>query len=97
MAFCAWVSLLNSQRSSSPLSAIFLPIEYSPGSLAVHRERREHRVFNKLLQLIPGLEECLMEKSEQEATLPAELVMSHVPLLMHHDTIGILMNDSIQI
>jgi hypothetical protein len=41
-----------------------------------YREQREHRVFNKLLQLIPGLEERLMEKSEEEATLMAELVTS---------------------
>ena len=38
-----------------------------------------------------------MEKSEEEATLLAELVTSQVPSLMHHDTIGILTKDSIQI
>lgn len=38
------------------------------------RERREHRVFMKLLQMIPGLEERLVQSSEPEVVLIADLV-----------------------
>ena len=38
------------------------------------RERREHRVFDKLLQMVPGLEERLLTGSEEEITFVAELV-----------------------
>lgn len=30
------------------------------------RERREHRVYQALLQMIPGLEERLMEASDED-------------------------------
>jgi hypothetical protein len=40
------------------------------------RERREHRVFQELLKSVPGLEERLMEGSEEEVGLLAELVSS---------------------
>jgi hypothetical protein len=43
-------------------------------SIILRRERREHRVFNKLLQLIPALEDRLMEKSEEEISFMAEQV-----------------------
>jgi hypothetical protein len=38
------------------------------------RERREHRVFTKLLQMIPGMEERIMNSSEEEVTFVADLV-----------------------
>ena len=38
------------------------------------RERREHRVFQELLKSVPGLEERLMEGSEEEVDIVAELV-----------------------
>ena len=38
------------------------------------RERREHRVFSKLLQMVPGLEERLVGSSEPEVVLIADLV-----------------------
>jgi hypothetical protein len=38
------------------------------------RERREHRVFRLLLHMIPGLEDRIMEGSEDEIVLIAELV-----------------------
>ena len=38
------------------------------------RERREHKVFQQLLQMIPGLEECLMEGSDDDIVHVAELV-----------------------
>jgi hypothetical protein len=38
------------------------------------RERREHRVFTKLLQMIPGLEERIMNSSEEEVGFIADLV-----------------------
>jgi hypothetical protein len=80
MASCAWANSPNNQRSSSLLSAGFRVFDQNTTrSLArVPRERREHRVFNKLLQLIPALEDRLMEKSEEEITLMAELVTFRV-------------------
>jgi hypothetical protein len=38
------------------------------------REKREHDVFKSLLRLIPGLEQRLMEASEEEIEMIAELV-----------------------
>jgi hypothetical protein len=38
------------------------------------RKRREHRVFTKLLQMVPGLEERLMNSSEEEVVFVADLV-----------------------
>ena len=81
MASCAWANSPNNQRSSSLLSAGFRVFDdqNKTRSLArVPRERREHRVFNKLLQLIPALEDRLMEKSEEEITFMAELVTFRV-------------------
>jgi hypothetical protein len=51
-----------------PLDAVY--------SLTVNllRERREHRVFTKLLQMIPGLEERIMNSSEEEVGFIADLV-----------------------
>jgi hypothetical protein len=50
------------------------------------RERREHRVFTKLLQMIPGMEERIMSSSEEEVTFIMDLVRaltSAVQLLAH--------------
>jgi hypothetical protein len=38
------------------------------------RELREHRVFSRLLQMIPGLEDRLMEGSNENVIHVAELV-----------------------
>ena len=43
------------------------------------RERKEYRVFTKLLQIIPGLEERLMRSSEEEVVFIAELVCCRPP------------------
>jgi hypothetical protein len=40
------------------------------------RERREHRVFTRLLEMIPGLEERLLDGSEEGVVHIAELVCS---------------------
>ena len=40
-----------------------------------HRQRREHAVFNRLLQMVPGLEERLLNSEASEATEIAELVL----------------------
>jgi hypothetical protein len=40
----------------------------------INRERREHRVFRLLLQMIPGMEDRLMESSEEDIVHIAELV-----------------------
>jgi hypothetical protein len=38
------------------------------------RERREHRVFQQLLRMVPGLEERIMEGSGEEIGHVADLV-----------------------
>jgi hypothetical protein len=38
------------------------------------RERREHKVFQQLLQMVPGLEERLLDDSDVNIRLIAELV-----------------------
>ena len=52
-----------------------------PPSYWTHRERREHRVFKELLQMVPGLEERLLQSSEEEARLVADLVRQHILVL----------------
>jgi hypothetical protein len=41
------------------------------------RERREHAIFKELLKTIPGLEERLVQGSEDELAIVAELVGTH--------------------
>jgi len=43
----------------------------------INRERREHRVFQLLLQMIPGLQERLMESSDEHVGHIAELVREY--------------------
>jgi len=38
------------------------------------RQRREHRVFHALLRTVPGLEERLLEGSDDGAVTAAEMV-----------------------
>lgn len=38
------------------------------------RERREHKVFQELLKLVPGLEERLMTGSDDEVAITSDLV-----------------------
>lgn len=38
------------------------------------RERREHRIFNLLIQMIPGLQERLMDASAEEVVHVGDLV-----------------------
>jgi hypothetical protein len=41
---------------------------------SIGRERREHRVFQQLLQMVPGLEERLLEGSDEDVIHIGELV-----------------------
>jgi len=45
-----------------------------PEDTFTHEERREHRIFKILLQMIPGLEERLMEGSNEDVVHVAELI-----------------------
>lgn len=40
-----------------------------------YRARKEYLVFNKLLQMVPCLTEHLMEASDEESTMVADLVV----------------------
>jgi hypothetical protein len=53
--------------------------------LALHRQRHEHGVFQALLQMVPGLEERLMEGSEDDIVAIAEKVSSKLYFLHFAD------------
>jgi glycogen synthase len=77
MAFCGWVSKLTSQKSlllPSTLTPYFLSSNFYLIIVLTGRQRREHRIFRSLLQMIPGLEERLIDGSDDEAVLVAEMV-----------------------
>ena len=44
------------------------------------RERREHRIFRQLINMVAGLEEHIMEGSEEDVSYIAELVHGLHPL-----------------
>jgi hypothetical protein len=73
MAFYVKWSLLNNRKknlrpSESDCEALTTQTQSS------HRERREHRVFMQLLRMVPGLDNRLMNGSEEEAVHVADLV-----------------------
>ena len=45
-------------------------------SLVLTRERLKFKIFRELLQMVPALEACLMESSEEEVMAIGELVMT---------------------
>jgi hypothetical protein len=74
MACSAWAnSLINLKKRLQPSH-----YRSSVGSqlliMMIFRVRREHRVFTKLLQMIPNFEDRLMNSSEEEVTFIADLV-----------------------
>ena len=70
------------QRSSSLLHnpPIYAQIWRFAFNRLLYRQRREHTVFNKLLQIIPGLEEHLLNSEASEVTEIAELVFTVLTL-----------------
>lgn len=50
------------------------------------RERREHQVFRTLLQMIPGMEDRLMEGSDEDIVHIAELVCNSGASCVHFQT-----------
>jgi hypothetical protein len=75
MAFFAWVSSQSDQTKLSPTSMSFcflLPSGFH--LIAYMRERREHRIFRILLDMVPGLEDRLMGGSDDNVTHISELV-----------------------
>jgi hypothetical protein len=57
------------------------------------RERREHRIYQHLLRMVPGLEERLMEGSNEDIVHVSELVCSSFdfqqPVNIFHETYDI--------
>lgn len=76
MVSCVWESLLNSQLVHSRTStSLALRRESTPADPHPRpRERREHRVFQRLLQMIPGLEDRLMGSSADDVVHITNLV-----------------------
>ena len=66
----------GSLKSPSPPSVPAIPCFAYPIShfVLIRRQRREHRVFGMLLQMVPGLEQRLMEGSGDDVVVIAELV-----------------------
>src|ERR1700683_4872258 len=67
MAYCVWENYWKSlkRHSRTSLSCLFCSLH---GYRLTHttRERREHRIFKLLLQMIPGLEERLITGSDED-------------------------------
>jgi hypothetical protein len=79
MGCCAWESLENRQKIHFHTSTSYRSLlEYPPDSY--DSERREHSAFQKLLRTVPGLEERLMEGSDENIIHIADLV--YYPLLL---------------
>jgi hypothetical protein len=85
MAYCIWGNFQSGQMNLLPTS---IPNFSLPGCLAnlsinylILRERREHRIFQLLLQMIPGLEDRLLNGSEENVTHIAELVCFILPTI----------------
>jgi len=38
------------------------------------RQRQEHRIFEVLLQMVPGLEDCVLNSSEEDVMYIAKMV-----------------------
>jgi len=62
------------QKKRSLMSMGFDFFLLNLSSLSLCRERREHRIFERMLQMIPGLEKRLLEGSNEEVVMIAELV-----------------------
>ena len=83
-AFCTMSTLLNNgilrlrgppEQSDASLTNECIMITYFHDPKLTHiRERREHMVFQTLLQMIPGIEERLLEGSDENTLHIAELV-----------------------
>jgi hypothetical protein len=57
-----------------------------PEDTFTHEELREHRVFSRLLQMIPGLEDRLMEGSNENVIHVAELIQKGLSSARSDDT-----------
>ena len=64
---------MNPKRHSQP-SKFVICERTAIDHITVYRERREHRVFRSLLSAVPGLEDRLVNSSEEEVRMIADLV-----------------------
>jgi len=74
MAFFAWVNWLMSQMRHLRWSKFNLFCFLAGYLMVACRQRREHRVFTVLLQMVPNLEARLMEGSNENVVFIAEMV-----------------------
>lgn len=74
MGYCVWGSFPKEKRRLSRTSMLCFRSLLQDEYLKCVRERREHRIFRTLLQMIPGIEERLMEGSDEDVVHVAELV-----------------------
>jgi hypothetical protein len=65
---------LTTERVSSVINLLFCLCNFS-----CCRDRKEHRVFQRLLRMVPHLPERLMEVSNEECMVIAELVRLFSP------------------
>jgi hypothetical protein len=80
--FCAWANLPTNPRNLLLLSRCILSLPVLDHKLTIlplnFRERREHRVFRTLLNMVPGLEERLVQGTEEEVRMIADLVRAFI-------------------
>ena len=78
LADCA-EETFTQEYSMMSMSVLVFNIDF-----AINREQHEHRVFRLLLHMVPGMEDCLMEGSEEDTLHIAELVCNYSgPSHMH--------------
>lgn len=82
MACCAWENLLTSPKRHFQQSACFVPVHRLLLTCQLTRERREHLVFSHLLEMVPGLEERLLEGTDEGVVHIAELVCNHARFVL---------------
>jgi hypothetical protein len=63
-----------SWKNHSQMSKFILLLMQPIAQCSASRQRKEHKVFQLLLKMVPHLTECLMEDSEEECMVIADLV-----------------------
>jgi hypothetical protein len=76
MVFFEWANLLSSPKKHLHTSTPNALSYCSKPDSSIYRERREHKIFETLMQMVPGLVERLLEGSDESLVHIGELVFS---------------------
>jgi hypothetical protein len=84
MVFFVWVSWQISQTSPLQLSTWYLGHNSIAPTSLPSRERHKHRVFEALLQMVPSLQEQLLEGGKDNVVMIVEMVHPSNPCCDAH-------------